>query len=326
MIVSKNAFSHWPSEFLSFGTTATGQLYGVRAHLALRWILFLANFTVIVWDWIRSSLAECYVGDIERDFGVNATASDTTFWSPPDASESPNMWAVVVDGKNQTFERLGEATFIHCSGLWWVFLTNWTFFIVCAYLGCAAIVATWAYQVVQDKMVPPFPKLGYVAYCLQYIASVGSLLVMFAYWTLLYKPKSGWPGTTGVWKHAFHAIFMAIDMMANRQPYESMKFVFFPMVYGCVYALWSLIHSATGLGNGYGTDYIYNVLNWGKSPGMTIGVLVAIVLILTPLFGTAWFFAVAARRRFQGPLQTRQGASPVGAITTAPSACDLELN
>ena len=77
--------------------------------------------------------------------------------------------------------------------------------------------------------------------------------------------------------HGVNALFALIDIFVTGIPMNILHMVY-PMAFGAVYAVFTVIYYSAHGTDGYGHHYIYSVLNWGK-PGVAFGFVLLCVVI-----------------------------------------------
>ena len=76
----------------------------------------------------------------------------------------------------------------------------------------------------------------------------------------------------------------------------------YTVIYFLVYLIWTGIHEATGIGNGYGDNWIYAVLDW-ESPTSAAVMCLIIFIVVVPLMSFLWVKGILlARARIKQPL------------------------
>ena len=169
---------------------------------------------------------------------------------------------------------------IHPLRFWFIYLTNWTLSVQCAYL-TLAVYATWhAGQAAAPTAAPRYlPALLY----LQGIALPGSALVTLLFWTLVLPT---WPEaatyTVNYLVHGANLAVMIADCALCSQPFP-LRYSFGLFPYGVVYVLFTAVYWAAGGTNEWGQPWIYIPIYWGGSGAKAGAALcVALVLLFVP--------------------------------------------
>ena len=190
---------------------------------------------------------------------------------------------------------------------YFIFLTNWIFITFNMYLIIAALAVTTKFISVH-LFCPPAeeefshkyevktkPLSGCCGYSdnkinwyqmIQWFFSLFgielSLLVFFLYFILLYDGRTinGINANT----HLVNGIFALIDFWVSGIPINTLH-VIYPMVFGAVYCVFTGIYFVAS-----NELSVYPILDYGNNLGRAVGLSVAIVLIVFPIFHLIIFY------------------------------------
>ena len=84
--------------------------------------------------------------------------------------------------------------------------------------------------------------------------------------------------------HGINSVIMLVDNFVSAVPVRLMHIIY-PMIYGLIYVVWSLIYFYMDKGNNVLYEY---VLDWNY-PEITIPVIIGITLVLMPLLQLLWY-------------------------------------
>ena len=133
----------------------------------------------------------------------------------------------------------------------------------------------------------------------QAFASIAALIVTLLYWTLVYEGKLVDFKNLNV--HLFNFLCVTLEVFMGEQPVYLAHTVY-TVIYFLVYLIWTGIHEATGIGNGYGDNWIYAVLDW-ESPTSAAVMCLIIFIVVVPLMSFLWVKGILlARARIKQPL------------------------
>jgi len=132
-------------------------------------------------------------------------------------------------------------------GAWWlIYLTNWTLVLQIVYLHLSAWI-TRGYLL--TKRTPKkVPTHYHIAWILQSVLASATTLVFLLYWALIHD--GGAVKFVTINTHGVNFIAMLIDRGFSKQPARMMHF-YYPMIYGIIFYLFSIMHEYAGLDNGH---------------------------------------------------------------------------
>ena len=129
---------------------------------------------------------------------------------------------------------------------------------------------------------------------MQNVAYNSAMCVVVLYWSLVYDPTAN-DGRVflDVNLHALNALFVLVDATLVASPVRIFHFVY-AILFGVVYAVFTVVYWTVGGTNAVGRPYVYAVLDYGERPGIAAACIVVSVLVGIPtiqlvLYG--WFRA-----------------------------------
>eukprot|EP00118_Oscarella_pearsei_P001587 m.7846 g.7846 ORF g.7846 m.7846 type:complete len:187 (+) comp19802_c0_seq2:299-859(+) len=137
------------------------------------------------------------------------------------------------------------------------------------------------------------PKPPVVLQSAMDVSFTSAFLITTIYWPILYEPGID-PLYIDINSHALNSVFVLIDLFLSRVPTRILHF-YQPIVYGSVYAIFTVIYWAAGGTGLNGSRFIYKILDFDDEPGMAVLYIVLIVLVATPLFHLLTFAFYALR-------------------------------
>lgn len=169
------------------------------------------------------------------------------------------------------------------------YLTNWTALFQIVYLGFSFLCTLSP----QDWIV----KAAWLMYSL---SVVNGFIVFVLYWATEYNPNSY---TLTYWQIVAHGvIFLATFLdgfLINRTPIR-MKHMFWVMLWGILFIIWTIIFTVAGIDNPDKDDdksqALYNILDWETKPAMSAGVSVGVVFVAFPVVHTLFWTLLLCRR------------------------------
>ncbi|XP_020716403.1 protein rolling stone isoform X2 [Ceratitis capitata] len=170
-------------------------------------------------------------------------------------------------------------------GRWFIYLTDWGFFL-CMFTGIFGAVLVTIYHFSEGSVDVPLWALKF--YWASYWTTLSlATLITFIYWIFIspIDPQSPW-ALYNLWAHGFNSILMILDHMLVAFPVRILHYVF-PLIVGVVYAVFTLIYYYAGGVDIYGNPYIYEILDWSKPGAATLTVFGTFVL--TFIFGCIHF-------------------------------------
>ncbi len=116
-------------------------------------------------------------------------------------------------------------------------------------------------------------------------------MITTIYWPVLFddKGKTALELTIEFQVHLVGTILLFIDLCVSAFTMRFLHFVF-PLLYGAMYVIFSLVYYAAGGVTASGSTAIYPILDWGNKPLETVGI-VALAGVLG-LIGYSLFYGV----------------------------------
>jgi hypothetical protein len=198
-------------------------------------------------------------------------------------------------------------------GYFFIYLTNWGYMLVTAYLTWSALSVTLRYlqqslpacekfrlkQQAKDDIInnemssKPKGCSGCTHNSLQWyeiihwilfvLSSNGALTITLGYWLLLFKPKKFDEFIYyNLSAHLFNSLVVLMDIWITRLPVRIYHF-FYVMFVGSVYSLFTGLYYVGGGRNEYNDTYIYQIIDYKTDPGLSVGLLLGVVLVGVPL-------------------------------------------
>lgn len=106
-------------------------------------------------------------------------------------------------------------------------------------------------------------------------------LVTVMYWGFDYVPGH-YVDASNANAHAVNTLLMSIDVMICNVPVRIFHLIY-PMTYGLVYTLFTIIYWAVGGTNHKGQKYIYAILDYDKNVGLALLMAAMFVLVAVPI-------------------------------------------
>lgn len=94
--------------------------------------------------------------------------------------------------------------------------------------------------------------------------------------------------------HGINAVYVIVNVSVSSVPIRIYHF-FHGVIFGVVYAVFTVIYYAAGGTNHQDKAYIYPVLDW-NSPGLTLAYCVAVIFVAMPLCHFLIYGIYALRR------------------------------
>ncbi|CAG9805098.1 unnamed protein product [Chironomus riparius] len=161
-----------------------------------------------------------------------------------------------------------------------IFLTNWNVILNGVSSLLLAIVATqYFFKVIKfDNDLNYMTTTLKAAWLLSTLSTVIAVSLSLIYWPLIYTGKD--KGLNDALTHAVNAISLFIDLFINAHPPRYCHFIQ-NLLFGLIYAIFSMIYTFCGGINRSEEPFIYSVLNWKyeTSSAMLFAFLTLIFLI-----------------------------------------------
>ncbi|XP_037959022.1 protein rolling stone-like [Teleopsis dalmanni] len=162
-------------------------------------------------------------------------------------------------------------------GKWFIYLTDWGFFL-CMYTSLFGAILVSVYHCNPQKFETGSFILKF------YWASHWSTLVLatmitFVYWLFIYPNDNASPTALyNLWAHAFNSVLMLMDHMLVAFPTRILHFIY-PFIAGVLYGLFSVIYYFAGGLDPGGNQYIYEILDWSQ-PGWALATVFGCILLV----------------------------------------------
>lgn len=171
-------------------------------------------------------------------------------------------------------------------GLYWGYLTMWTYVLALSYLVIATIVSVKRDPFLRQPSDTNVPHhLIKAMWALYAVAAPGQIIVILMYW-LTVVPNEGISGLLTVFFHGILGVFVLVDgLLLSRIPLRRNQLLL-TILYGCLFMIWTLLHAYTGLGDGIedsGDDLLYGIVDWRRKPEMTAIILALVILVAFPV-------------------------------------------
>lgn len=201
---------------------------------------------------------------------------------------------------------------------WIFFLTHWTllatdlYFVLVVILHQSAMCGGRATEDAGGRLLyqpgpgQPASSLVRCTWAVYALAMPANVIVVLLYWTLDYDPVDSTIDFHNIFRHALTCVFLLVDANFLSLIPLRMKQCIFPLSYGVVYVLWTVINSLLDIGDGVWPwededqtnqdDALYSVLDWKHNPASATVYAVVIVGVVFPLvFLFSWTFSAIAR-------------------------------
>ncbi|XP_050413775.1 protein rolling stone [Patella vulgata] len=166
---------------------------------------------------------------------------------------------------------------------WFIYLTNWTYFMLTVETIVEAIiliyVRIWRKDIVQglNKDMPWFLKLLWILYN---IATTASFIVTALYWSMIFKASKG-VNPVSLAVHGINSVYVFLNLFITAVPNRILHF-YQPVIYGIIYTVFTAVYHAANGTNMRDQPYVYSVLNWDK-PTKTIIMAIISTFIAIPI-------------------------------------------
>ncbi|XP_035698256.1 protein rolling stone-like [Branchiostoma floridae] len=150
----------------------------------------------------------------------------------------------------------------------------------------------------QTLPLPWYYKLYWVLYNVSF---AGGICITILFWVLLRGDYSA----LSIITHAINSVTIVIDVMVSGLPCRLLHFVY-PLTFGLVYILFTVIYWAAGGRGLYDYPFIYPYLDYGGRPVLAAIVAVLGVLVAVPLCHCVVFALVVARESLVRLLKRRR--------------------
>ncbi|XP_039952643.1 protein rolling stone isoform X1 [Bactrocera tryoni] len=171
---------------------------------------------------------------------------------------------------------LGSLIQTFAEGKWFIYLTDWGFFL-CMYTSVfGAILVTIFYCSKDNVFVPPWAlKLYWASY---WTTLSLATLITFIYWIFIFPTdnQSAWE-VYNLWAHGFNSILMIMDHMLVAFPVRLLHSVY-PLCLGLIYGIFTVIYYWAGGVDPFGNRFIYEILDWSNAGGAILTILGCILV------------------------------------------------
>lgn len=206
---------------------------------------------------------------------------------------------------------------------WFIYLTNWGFFLLTLYFICATVVCILHHcacskidsstviqmksaqvnsanvesavaddhNASQDTMDMCWYHKG--LWLVFNIAANAAVLITLLYWSLVFN---GVTSGLDVSTHAMNSVFILADLMLSAIPVRILHTVYV-WVFGLCYLLLTVIFWAVGGTNARDEPYIYSYIDYNRIPGLSSGIIVSFIVVGQPLV-QALLFGLYKLRNF----------------------------
>lgn len=202
-----------------------------------------------------------------------------------------------------------------------IYLTNWALMVWVAYLLTAALCTTTNFfrvnfcceKCLVDLNRPQTPSellistpvgccgitsdginwYDKIHWLLFTIATGVTLTVVLLYWPLVYTPDSSIDGLN-INSHLTNGIMALLDVWISSTPVRILHMIYL-QAFGAAYITFSGIYFAANGTNDQGQPFIYSALDYGNSPGLAAGIVVAVVLVMLPIIHLIFYLQYVFR-------------------------------
>lgn len=110
------------------------------------------------------------------------------------------------------------------------------------------------------------------------VGAEAAFTVMLLYWTLLYRGQR--VDGVNANSHLVNGLLSLVDVLVTGTPVRFLHLIYLPM-FGAVYASFTGIYYAANGTDTNGNPYIYEILDYGNTPGTAAGAVIGVVLVLS---------------------------------------------
>eukprot|EP00128_Syssomonas_multiformis_P004464 Colp12_sorted_trinity150504_noHs@14389 len=186
---------------------------------------------------------------------------------------------------------------IHDMGnsFWLIFLTHWSYTLLWFHFLlslCLAIVAEFFIKQAPSQLHRIVINISWVTF---YVATTAAITVSLLFWALLYRGQDLSDGISFN-VHAMNTVLSIAELLFSGFEHR-MAHMFHPMLYGVVYCLFTVVYYAVGATDGLGHRYVYEVTDWGGSPGAAIIIFLVSIFLILPLIFLAGHGIVIGRNK-----------------------------
>lgn len=204
---------------------------------------------------------------------------------------------------------------VDTGGGYFIFLTNWSYLLQAVYVVLDFAVTIHVYihrKDIREGSATGTPVYIRTVWIFFNITNVASLLITLLYYIFLEPDFSH----SSVNKHLLNSVYTLLNLSYSAKPVQILH-VYQPVIFACVYVIFSLIYHALG------NEPIYPILDWNK-PGSAALLTVLSVLVGVPVFHLVCFALYTLRLFVSLKCQCKAGndnENMKGEVTTR----DVEL-
>ncbi|KAF2897143.1 hypothetical protein ILUMI_09032 [Ignelater luminosus] len=148
------------------------------------------------------------------------------------------------------------------------YFTNWSF-LLCMYYGFLGVLIVTKAYIKQHKgnshIVPDFPRLVPTYWVAQNVVTELSFGVSITFWALVHASETPPVGRFTWALHIWNSSLLLMDFFIVAVPVRILH-VYFSVVIGVVYSIFSYVYYAAGGKRSDGKPYVYKLLNWKDNP------------------------------------------------------------
>ncbi|XP_045165334.2 protein rolling stone-like [Mercenaria mercenaria] len=188
-------------------------------------------------------------------------------------------WIIVSGVKSDLWAGEDSSQYIK----WFIFLTDWAYFLLT--LSTVVDATTVTYVFVRRTDIREGTAIGLPWYiradwCIFNMGNVISVSISIAYWALVYDGSQ--PMTSvNIATHIINTLYVILNISVSGVPKRVLHF-WFSVVFGVVYALFTLFYYLAGGTNHNENPYVYPVLDW-RTPGTATLYCVIVCFVLVPI-------------------------------------------
>ncbi|XP_041379516.1 protein rolling stone-like [Gigantopelta aegis] len=145
---------------------------------------------------------------------------------------------------------------------WFIYLSNWTYLTLTLETCTEAVVLIWTMTKRKDIIsgtandMPWYFKMQWLLYT---IVTSGSFHISAFYWLIIFKDQTLTPVRVAI--HGINSIYVFLNILITATPLRLYHFIY-PVAYGTVYTLFTVVYFCADGTNLAGEPYIYRVLKW----------------------------------------------------------------
>lgn len=173
---------------------------------------------------------------------------------------------------------------------WFIYLSNWMYLLLTlhACLELTLVVMATLGKPLQTKN-NHLAWLVKVTWVLQYVTSVGGVMVCLWYWAVLHGGREVTARSLNT--HGIAALYIVLNIAVCRSPMR-LGHVYLPVLFGVLYTAFTAVYFLCGGTDYWGEDRIYEVLDWDR-PWKTLAVTSLSNFLFIPVVHVtlwAWHF------------------------------------